>query len=78
MGNNRFEVTTNLTKGLASFIKNLKYEDIPPAVIEKAKMMVMQTCGVCICGDLSSHLAADVPFDQHHPEPLRDFHQPFF
>lgn len=50
MGNNRFEVTTNLTKGLASFIKNLKYEDIPPAVIEKAKMMVMQTCGVCICG----------------------------
>lgn len=36
---------TENTKKLCSFIKNTTYEDIPPAVIERAKMMVMQTIG---------------------------------
>ncbi len=40
---------TDYTKQLCRFIKNLQYDDIPPAVIERAKMMVMQTCGVSIC-----------------------------
>lgn len=49
MGFNVNEITTDMTKQLCHFIKALRYEDIPPAVIERAKMMVMQTCGVCLC-----------------------------
>ena len=49
MGFNVHEITTDRTKQLCHFIKTLKYEDIPPAVIEQAKMMVMQTCGVSLC-----------------------------
>lgn len=49
MGFNINKITTDMTKQLCRFIKNLSYEDIPPAVIERAKMMVMQTCGVCLC-----------------------------
>ncbi|MCC2879611.1 MmgE/PrpD family protein [Lachnoclostridium pacaense] len=49
MGFNVHEITTDMTKQLCHFIKTLKYEDIPPAVIEQAKMMVMQTCGVSLC-----------------------------
>ena len=40
---------TDYTKQICHFIKELKYEDIPPFVIERAKMMVMQTAGVCLC-----------------------------
>ena len=42
-------LATDLTKQMCHFIKELKYEDIPPAVIERAKMMIMQTVGVSIC-----------------------------
>ena len=42
-------LTTDWTKQLCHFIKELKYEDIPPMVIEQAKMMVMQTVGVSLC-----------------------------
>ena len=49
MGANINKITTDRTKRLCRFIKDLRYEDIPPAVIERAKMMVMQTCGVCLC-----------------------------
>ena len=42
-------LTTDWTKQLCHFIKTLKYEDIPPMVIEQAKMMVMQTVGVSLC-----------------------------
>lgn len=49
MGFNIHEITTDRTKQLCHFIKSLRYEDIPPAVIERAKMMVMQTIGVSIC-----------------------------
>ena len=42
-------LTTDMTKQLCHFIKTLQYEDIPPAVIERAKMMVMHTCGVSLC-----------------------------
>lgn len=43
------EVTTDRTKQLCHFIKTLKYEDIPPAVIERAKMHIMHTVGVSLC-----------------------------
>lgn len=49
MGFNIHEITTDRTKQLCHFIKTLSYEDIPPAVIERAKMMVMQTAGVSLC-----------------------------
>lgn len=49
MGFNMHEITTDRTKQLCHFIKTLQYEDIPPAVIERAKMMVMQTVGVSLC-----------------------------
>ena len=42
-------LATDWTKQLCHFIKTLKYEDIPPMVIEQAKMMVMQTVGVSLC-----------------------------
>lgn len=42
-------LTTDMTKQLCHFIKTLQYDDIPPAVIERAKMMVMHTCGVSLC-----------------------------
>lgn len=48
MGFNYHGITTDMTKQLVHFIKNLKYEDIPPAVIERAKMNVMHTVGVCL------------------------------
>ncbi len=49
MGFNVHGITTDMTKQLCHFIKTIQYEDIPPAVIEQAKMMVMQTCGVSLC-----------------------------
>lgn len=49
MGFNYHGITTDMTKQLCHFVKELKYEDIPPAVIERAKMNVMHTVGVCLC-----------------------------
>ena len=49
MGFNVHEITTDMTRQLCRFVKELRYDDIPPAVIERAKMMVMQTSGVCLC-----------------------------
>lgn len=49
MGFTTHEIKTDMTKQLCHFIKELKYEDIPPAVIERAKMNIMQTVGVSLC-----------------------------
>ena len=49
MGFSTHEIKTDMTKQLCHFIKELKYEDIPPAVIERAKMNIMQTVGVSLC-----------------------------
>lgn len=49
MGFTYHEIKTDMTKQLCHFVKTLQYEDIPPAVIERAKMMVMQTIGVSLC-----------------------------
>lgn len=49
MGFNIDEIKTDWTKQICHFIKELQYDDIPPTVIERAKMMVMQTVGVSLC-----------------------------
>ena len=41
-------LTTDMTKQMCHFIKELKYEDIPPAVIERAKMIMLQTIGASL------------------------------
>ena len=50
MGYNSRKITTDWTRQLCHFIKTLRYEDIPPAVVERAKMNIMQTIGVSLCG----------------------------
>lgn len=42
-------ISTDMTKQLCHFIKTTKYEDIPPAVIERAKMNILHTIGVSLC-----------------------------
>lgn len=49
MGFSKNEITTNYTEQLCKFIKETEFENIPPVVIERAKMHVMQTIGVCLC-----------------------------
>lgn len=49
MGFNYHGITTDMTRQLCHFIKGLKYDDIPPFVIERAKMMIMHTVGVSLC-----------------------------
>jgi len=49
MGFNQHTTATDYTKRICRFVKTLRYEDIPPAVIERAKMNVMQTVGVSLC-----------------------------
>lgn len=50
MGFNSHSITTDYTRQICRFVKELRYEDIPPAVIERAKMNIMQTVGVSLCG----------------------------
>ena len=49
MGFNYHGITTDMTKQLCRYIKSVQFEDIPPAVIERAKMCIMQTVGVSLC-----------------------------
>lgn len=49
MGSKKYETWTDYTKQLCSYIKNTGYEDIPPLVIERAKMFVLHTIGVSLC-----------------------------
>ena len=45
---NNFLTPTTYTQTLAEFVENLKYEDIPAEVIERAKMIMLQTIGVSL------------------------------
>ena len=45
---NAKDITTNYTQTLAEFTANLKYEDIPEDVRERAKHLAMQTIGVAL------------------------------
>lgn len=49
MGFSKNKITTDYTKQLCKFIKETEFEQLPPAVVERAKMHVMQTIGVCLC-----------------------------
>lgn len=49
MATNTTGTVTDMTRQICHFIKTIQYEDIPPAVIERAKMMLMQTVGVSLC-----------------------------
>ena len=49
MGINDCEGQTGYTEILSRYVKNIKYEDIPPMVIERAKMFVLHTIGVSLC-----------------------------
>ena len=42
------KIETNYTKTLSDYVENLKYEDIPAEVFERAKMIALQTIGVSI------------------------------
>ena len=50
--NNR-TCTTQYTKILSDFTANLRYEDIPPEVLERAKMVMLQTVGVALAAKAS-------------------------
>ena len=43
---NNFLTPTTYTQELSEYAANLKYEDIPPEVVERAKMILLQTIGV--------------------------------
>ena len=49
MGFSNHSVTTDYTRQLCRFIKTTTFEDLPPTVVERAKMNLMQTVGVCLC-----------------------------
>ena len=38
------------TRTLASYLSNLKYEDLPPAVIERGKVAILDVVGNAIGG----------------------------
>ena len=46
MGFSRHEVTSDITKQLSRYIAETKYADIPPAVVERAKNLILHTVGV--------------------------------
>ena len=45
---NWHKITTNYTDVLSEYAEKLRYEDIPPEVIERAKMIMLQTIGVSL------------------------------
>lgn len=49
MGFSKNIVTTDYTKQLCRFIKETEFEHLPPAVVERVKMHIMQTIGVSLC-----------------------------
>ena len=48
MGFNQHKITTNYTQILSEYIKNTKYEDLPPEVVERAKIIITQVIGVSL------------------------------
>lgn len=45
---NNFLTPTTYTQELSEYAENLKYEDIPAEVVERAKMIMLQTIGVAL------------------------------
>ena len=45
---NNFLTPTTYTQTLSEYTENLKYEDIPADVVERAKMIMLQTVGAAL------------------------------
>ena len=45
---NHFLTPTTYTQQLSEYTANLKFEDLPPEVVERAKMILLQTIGVSL------------------------------
>ena len=45
---NNYLTPTTYTQTLSEYTENLKYEDIPPEVVERAKMIMLQVIGVAL------------------------------
>src|SRR4051812_27348200 len=43
------------TKGIATFVSGLSYEQIPPEVVQRMKLLVLDTLGCGIYGALPEH-----------------------
>lgn len=54
---NNWLTPTTYTQELSEYAVGLKYEDLPPEVIERAKMIMLQTIGVALA-------AKDTPIAQ--------------
>lgn len=48
MGFSKHEITTDITKQLSRYIVETTYDDIPPAVAERAKNLILHTIGVSL------------------------------
>ncbi|WP_295749268.1 MmgE/PrpD family protein [uncultured Oscillibacter sp.] len=48
MGFSQHKLTTNYTQILSEYIRNTKYEDLPPEVVERAKIITTQVIGVAL------------------------------
>ena len=49
MAFSQIKYDTDYTKQIVSWVKNLKYEDIPPMVVDRVKMFMIHCCGVSLC-----------------------------
>ena len=45
---NHFLTPTTYTQTLSEYAEQLKYEDLPPEVVERAKMILLQTVGAAL------------------------------
>jgi 2-methylcitrate dehydratase PrpD len=50
MSYNSHQITTDITKTLARYIRGAKFEDFPPAIVERVKLMLLHTIGAALCG----------------------------
>lgn len=48
MGFSKHEITTDITKQLSRYIVETTFDDIPPAVVERAKNLILHTIGVSL------------------------------
>ena len=57
---NNFLTPTTYTQELSEYAEGLKYEDLPPEVVERAKMIMLQTVGAALA-------AKGTPIYGHYP-----------
>ena len=59
---NNFLTPTTYTQELSEYAVGLRYEDIPPEVVERAKMIMLQTVGAALAakGTMIPFVAAGI------------------